>query len=162
YNRRVRRPEGFALPRAPRQRRFDTASARAAFTVHPLPPDPLGPGQFLMMTIRSHDQYNTTVYGEEDRYRGVGGRRVVLVNADDLEGTGLREGDEVTLTSHFEGETRSLPGFRIVAHGLPTRCVATYFPEANPLVPLGHRADGSRTPAYKSVVVTLHKGGAPG
>jgi hypothetical protein len=83
---------------------------------------------------------------------------VVLVGARDLEGTGLHEGDEVTLTSHFEGETRSLPGFRVVVHDLPARCVATYFPEANPLVPLRHRADGSRTPAYKSVVVTLHRG----
>jgi molybdopterin-dependent oxidoreductase alpha subunit len=163
YNERVRRPSGFTLPRAPRQRRFDTPSGRAVFTVHPVPPDPLGPGQLLMMTIRSHDQYNTTVYGDDDRYRGIaGGRRVVLVNEGDLDGTGLREGDEVTLTSHFEGETRSLPGFRIVSHDLPPRCVATYFPEANPLVPLRHRADGSRTPAYKSVVVTLHKGGAPG
>jgi molybdopterin-dependent oxidoreductase alpha subunit len=159
YNDRVRRPQGFTLPRAPQQRRFDTASGRAQFTVHPVPADPLGPGQFLMMTIRSHDQYNTTVYGESDRYRGIdGGRRVVLVGARDLEGTGLHEGDEVTLTSHFEGETRSLPGFRVVVHDLPARCVATYFPEANPLVPLRHRADGSRTPAYKSVVVTLHRG----
>jgi len=163
YNRRARRPEGFVLPRAPRERRFETPSRRAVFTVHPVPPDPVGPGQFLMMTIRSHDQYNTTVYGEDDRYRGVhGGRRVVFVNPHDLAGTGLGEGDEVTLTSHFEGETRSLPGFRIAGHDLPPGCVATYFPEANPLVPLGHRADGSRTPAYKSVVVTLHKGGPPG
>jgi anaerobic selenocysteine-containing dehydrogenase len=109
-----------------------------------------------MMTIRSHDQYNTTVYGEDDRYRGIaGGRRVVLVAPEDLAASGLREDERVTLTSHFQGETRSLPGFRVVAHALPRRCVATYFPEANPLVPLGHRADGSRTPAYKSVVVTL-------
>jgi len=163
YNRRVRRPEGFTLPHAPQERRFETPDSRAGFRVHPLPPDPVGPGQFLMMTIRSHDQYNTTVYSEDDRYRGIeGGRRVVLVREGDLDGTGLHEDDVVTLTSHFEGETRSLSGFRIVAHDLPTRCVATYFPEANPLVPLRHRADGSRTPAYKSVVVSLHKGDAPG
>jgi len=163
YNQRVRRPGGFTLPRAPQQRRFETATGRAGFSVHPVPTDPLGPGQFLMMTIRSHDQYNTSVYSENDRHRGIeGGRRVVLVRPGDLQGTGLEEGDVVSLTSHFGEETRSLPGFRIVAHDLPSRCVATYFPEANPLVPLGHRADRSRTPAYKSVVVSLHKGGQPG
>jgi len=163
YNRRVRRPGGFTLPRAPRRRRFETPSGRAGFSVHPVPPDPLSPGQFLMMTIRSHDQYNTTIYGEDDRIRGIeSGRRVVLVRPGDLEDAGLREGDLVHLTSHYAGETRSLAGFRIVAHDLPSRCIATYFPEANPLVPLGHRADDSRTPAYKSVVVTLHKGSEPG
>jgi len=162
YNDRVRQPAGFALPRPPQRRRFGGGSGRARFTVNALPPDPLGPGQLLMMTIRSHDQYNTTVYGEDDRYRGIsGGRRVVLVGDPDLAEAALADGDRVTLTSHFEGETRSLPGFRVVRHDLPRRCVATYFPEANPLVPLRHRADGSRTPAYKSVVVTLHRETGP-
>ena len=162
YNRRARRPEGFTLPRPAAQRRFETPSGRAEFRVHAVPESPLSEGQFLMMTIRSHDQYNTTVYGEDDRYRGIaGGRRVVLVGPRDLEGCGLREGEEVTLTSHFRGETRSLSGFRVVPYELPSRCVATYFPEANPLVPLGHRAEGSRTPAFKSVVVTLSQGTAP-
>ena len=158
YNARARQPEGFTLPRAPMQRRFDTASGRAAFTVHPVPEDPLGPGQFLMATIRSHDQYNTTVYGEDDRYRGIsGGRRVVLMGEADARAAGFAADDLVTLTSHFQGETRSLEGFRVAFHDLPTRCIATYFPEANPLVPLGQRARGSRTPAYKSVVVSLSR-----
>ena len=164
FNRRVRRPGGFTLPRPAAHRRFETASGRAEFRVLPVPEDPLAPGQFLMMTIRSHDQYNTTVYGEDDRYRGIaGGRRVVLVAPEDLAASGLREGERVTLTSHFRGETRALAGFRVVAYALPRRCVATYFPEANPLVPLGQRAEGSRTPAYKSVVVTLSResAGAP-
>ncbi len=156
FNRRIRETEGFVLPRAPMERRFETASGKAEFKVHTLPPDPLAPGQFLMMTLRSHDQYNTTVYGDDDRYRDVrGGRRVVLMREDDARSAGLGENDAVTLTSHHRGETRSLDGFRVVFHDLPARCVGTYFPEANPLVPLAQRDERSRTPAYKSVVVTL-------
>jgi anaerobic selenocysteine-containing dehydrogenase len=109
-----------------------------------------------MMTIRSHDQYNTTVYGLDDRYRGVrGGRRVVFMNAGDARERRLAAGDLVDITSHFGGETRTASRFVVVPYDMPPGCCATYFPEANVLVPLGSVARKSNTPASKSVVVTL-------
>ena len=109
-----------------------------------------------MMTIRSHDQYNTTVYGEADRYRGIKrGRRVVLMNAEDIEERGLGAGSEVDIVSRFRDEERRAPRFVIVAYEIPRGCVATYFPEANVLVPLDHVALKSNTPASKSVVVRV-------
>jgi len=156
YNRRVREPGGFYLPNGPRQGRFTTSIGKARFTVHPVPEEPLGPGQLMMMTIRSHDQFNTTIYGLEDRYRGIGReRRVVLMNAEDLRERGLGPRQLVDLTSHFRGETRVARRFVAVEYPIPRRCVATYFPEANVLVPLGAVARKSNTPASKSVVVTV-------
>jgi anaerobic selenocysteine-containing dehydrogenase len=109
-----------------------------------------------MMTVRSHDQYNTTVYGLGDRYRGIeGDRRVVLAHAEDLAAQGLAAGDLVDLTSEFEGETRAVRGFRAVAYDVPRGCVVTYFPEANALVPVRSFAPKSGTPAFKSVPVRL-------
>ncbi|HEY1908375.1 MAG TPA: FdhF/YdeP family oxidoreductase [Myxococcaceae bacterium] len=156
YNQRVREPGGFHLPNGPRQGRFTTPGGKARFTVHPVPAEPLGPGQLMMMTIRSHDQFNTTIYGLEDRYRGIGReRRVVLMNADDLRERGLSAGQLVDLTSHFQGEARVARRFVVVEYPIPPRCCATYFPEANVLVPLGAVAEKSNTPASKSVVVTV-------
>ncbi len=156
YARRVRTPGGFLLPSGARVRRFETPSGRALFRVHPLPADTLAPGRFRLTTIRSHDQFNTTVYGFDDRLRGLrGDRRVVLVNADDLRAAGLREGQAVDLTSHFRGETRTLRGFRVLAYDLPRRCAAAYFPEANGLVALANQADRSHTPAYKSIEISM-------
>ncbi|HEY4014445.1 MAG TPA: FdhF/YdeP family oxidoreductase [Polyangiaceae bacterium] len=156
YRARVREPGGFVLYNAASHRVFDTKSGKAHFTVHDLPPVDLEPGQLLMMTIRSHDQYNTTVYGLDDRYRGVrGGRHVVLVNADDARERGLKEGDVVDITSHFTDGERHAHRFKVKAHRLPRGCCATYFPEANVLVPLGLVARKSNTPASKSVVVSL-------
>jgi molybdopterin-dependent oxidoreductase alpha subunit len=156
YNRRVREPGGFYLPNGARERTFHTASGKAEFTVHPLPKSQLEPGQFLMMTIRSHDQFNTTIYSNDDRYRGIHGeRRIVFLNADDVKDAGLSEGQTVDLISHFEGEERIARSFRVVPYSIPRRCAATYFPEANVLVPVGHVADKSNTPASKSVVITL-------
>jgi molybdopterin-dependent oxidoreductase alpha subunit len=156
YNARVRQPGGFHLPNGPRQGRFTTPGGRARFTVHPVPAEALGPGQLLMMTIRSHDQFNTTIYGLEDRYRGIGRqRRVVLMNAGDLRERGLSSGQLVDLSSHFHGETRVARRFVAVEYPIPPRCCATYFPEANVLVPLGAVAEKSNTPASKSVVVTV-------
>ena len=158
YNERVRQPGGFYLPNSPRDRVFRTASGRAEFTIHALPKHDLAPGQFLMMTIRSHDQFNTSVYGLDDRYRGIyGGRRVVLVNADDMRDAELKEGDVVDLISHFEGEERVGRGFRVVPYQIPTRCAATYFPEANVLVPVRSVAEKSNTPASKSVVISIRR-----
>jgi molybdopterin-dependent oxidoreductase alpha subunit len=156
FNQRVREPGGFYLPNGPREGRFLTPDAKARFTVHELPRIELGPGQLLMMTIRSHDQYNTTVYGLDDRYRGIhNGRRVVLMHPEDIRALGLTEGQPVDLTSHFQGETRVARRFVVVPYRIPRRCAATYFPETNVLVPLDNFAEKSRTPASKSVVISV-------
>ena len=110
------------------------------------------------MTIRSHDQYNTTIYGLDDRYRGIyNERRVVLMNANDMKGDGLNKGDVVDLTSTFEGVERIAKKFIVLPFPIPTRCIATYFPEANVLVPVNHVALKSNTPASKSVVVRVDR-----
>lgn len=156
YNRRVRNPSGFYLPNAARERQFITATGKARFTVHPLPRHELAPGQFLMMTMRSHDQFNTTIYGLDDRYRGVKGeRRVVFLNPEDVREAGLSEGQTVDLVSHFEGEERVARRFIVLPYQIPRRCAATYFPETNVLVPVRSVADKSNTPASKSVVISL-------
>jgi anaerobic selenocysteine-containing dehydrogenase len=156
YNQRVRQSGGFHLPSPARERVFKTASGLANFTVHDLPQHDLAPDQFLMMTIRSHDQFNTTVYGLNDRYRGIHqGRRVVLMNKDDINVAGLREGDAVDLIGHFEGEERVARHFIIVPYDIPRGCTATYFPEANVLVPVRSVAEKSNTPASKSVVISI-------
>jgi anaerobic selenocysteine-containing dehydrogenase len=126
------------------------------FTVHGLPEIKLEPDQFLMMTIRSHDQFNTTIYGLDDRYRGIrNGRRVVFLNSEDIEDAGFKEGEPVDLMSHFEGEQRIARRFVVVPYSIPRRCAATYFPEANVLVPLRSVAEKSNTPASKSVVISI-------
>jgi anaerobic selenocysteine-containing dehydrogenase len=156
YNSRVRQPGGFHLPSGPRERVFRTPSGRAVFTVHELPKHHLKPDQYLMMTIRTHDQFNTSIYGLDDRYRGVyNGRRVVFLNQDDMKEEGLEQGDLVDLISHFEGEQRSAPRFTVVPYSIPRRCAATYFPETNVLVPLRSVAEKSNTPVSKSVVISL-------
>jgi molybdopterin-dependent oxidoreductase alpha subunit len=156
FNERVRGGDGFVLPNSARERSFVTSSERAQFTVAPLPQHPLLPGQLLMMTIRTHDQFNTTIYGLDDRYRGVyGGRRVILMNEADLHSRGLSPKQLVDLTSHFDGQTRTAERFVVVPYDIPLGCTATYFPETNVLVPLGSRADKSRTPTSKSVVITV-------
>jgi len=162
YNRRVRRHGGFALPNGVRdERRFDTASGRAVFTVHAAPEHRLEPDQFLMMTLRSHDQYNTTIYSDDDRYRGIyGTRRVVMMHQQDIDEAGLLPGQLVDLVSHFKGERRIARRFVAVPYEIPRRTVGTYFPEANVLVPIDHVAKRSRTPASKSVVVSVHAHGS--
>ena len=156
YNVRVRQPGGFHLPSPPRQRIFNTPSGRAVFTVHALPHHDLQPDQYLMMTMRSHDQFNTSIYGLDDRYRGIhNGRRVVFLNPDDVRSAGLSEGQTVDLISHFAGEERVARNFVVVPYSIPQRCAATYFPETNVLVPLGSVADKSNTPASKSVVISI-------
>ena len=156
YNRRVRQPGGFYLPNGARERSFKTATGKAQFTVHPLPHHELKAGQFMMMTIRSHDQFNTTIYGLDDRYRGIyNGRRVVFLNPEDVREAGLAEGQLVDLTSHFNGEERTAESFIVVPYSIPRRCAATYFPEANVLVPIGSVAEKSNTPASKSVIISL-------
>ena len=158
YNERVQKPGGFYLPNPVRDnRKFPTPTGKAQFTLHPLSYIKLKADQFLMMTIRSHDQYNTTIYGLDDRYRGIkSGRRVVLMNEEDIKKHALRKGDLVDLVSHFEGKTRTAPQFVVVPYPIPARCVATYFPEANVLIPIDSVAEKSNTPTSKSVVITIH------
>jgi anaerobic selenocysteine-containing dehydrogenase len=156
YNERVRQPGGFYLPNPIRERKFNTSDERAHFTVHPLPAIELKPEEFLMMTMRSHDQFNTTIYGLDDRYRGIrNGRRVVFLNADDIKVHGFESGAQVDLISRYDGQERVAGGFTIVPYSIPRRCAATYFPEANVLVPVSYFADKSHTPASKSVVITI-------
>ena len=157
YNVRVREPGGFYLPNAARDRVFNTKSGKAKFTIHELPRLKLEPDQFLMMTIRSHDQFNTSIYSSNDRYRGIkGGRRVVFLNQKDIEALGLKPGQRVDLTSHFENEERTARRFAVVPYDIPRQCAATYFPEGNVLVPVRHVAEKSNTPASKSVVISIH------
>jgi molybdopterin-dependent oxidoreductase alpha subunit len=156
YNARVRQPGGFYLPNPIRERKFSTTDGKALFTVHPLPRIKLQPGEFLMMTMRSHDQFNTTIYGLDDRYRGIrNGRRVVFLNPDDISASSFVSGARVDLFSLYDGEERVARNFTIVPYSIPRRCAATYFPEANVLVPVNYFADKSHTPASKSVVITI-------
>jgi molybdopterin-dependent oxidoreductase alpha subunit len=156
FNQRIR--EGFFhLPHPARDRReFTNDERKAKFTVHRIEMQRLEPGQYWMMTIRSHDQFNTTIYGLDDRYRGVyNGRRVIFMNRDDMREAGLQQGQFVDLTSHFEGETRTAVHFQIAPYEIPRGCTATYFPEANPLVHLGSVSEISNTPASKSVIISV-------
>ena len=158
FNRRVRAPGGFVLPHGPRDaRQFPTATGRAHFTVNPLEVLRVPEGRLILQTVRSHDQYNTTVYGLDDRYRGIrNGRRVVFVHPEDLAGLGLADAERVDLVGEYgDGVTRVAPGFRVVAYPTARGCCAAYFPETNVLVPLDSTADVSNTPTSKSVVVRL-------
>lgn len=157
FNERVRRPGGFLLPHGPRdERRFDTATGTARFTINPVQRLEVPDGHLVLQTIRSHDQYNTTVYGLDDRYRGIrGGRHVVFVHPDDLHDAGLADGDVVDVVSAHRGVERVARGFRAVAYPTARGCCAAYFPEANVLVPLDSVADESNTPTSKSIIVRL-------
>ncbi|MCX4412986.1 FdhF/YdeP family oxidoreductase [[Kitasatospora] papulosa] len=156
FNARVARPGGFTLPHAPRdERRFPTATGKANFTAAPVEYPELPEGRLLLQTLRSHDQYNTTIYGLDDRYRGIkGGRRIVMVNPQDAQDLGLADGSYTDLVSEWkDGVERRAPGFRVVHYPTARGCAAAYYPETNVLVPLDATADTSNTPASKSVVV---------
>ena len=159
-NRSVRQKGGFYLPNAARDNDYKTRSGKAIFTVSALDPVQLGQGQFLLTTLRSHDQYNTTIYGLDDRYRGIfNGRRVVLLNGHDMREHGWKQGDLLDITSHYHNagklESRRAPRFVAVPYEIPRRCAASYFPEANVLVPIDSVALRSNTPTSKAIVVTL-------
>ena len=161
FNRRVRAPDGFQLPHPPRDsREFPTSTGKANFVIEPLQWVPVPPGRLVLQTLRSHDQYNTTIYGLDDRYRGVsGGRRVVFVNPADVAALGLTEGDRVDLVSEFaEGgrlRERRAKDFLVVPYPTPPGNAAAYYPETNPLVPLDHVAAKSNTPVSKAIVIKL-------
>ncbi len=160
YNQRVRNDGGFYMPNPPRDREFPTATGRARFAASRLEEIELGAGELLMTTIRAHDQFNTTVYEENDRYRGIrGSRRVIFMNRDDVSARGLKAGDVVDLTSVYDGVERRAETFVVVEYAIPKDCCATYFPEANPLVPIGSVADRSKCPTSKSVRIKVRKSG---
>ncbi|QSX79154.1 FdhF/YdeP family oxidoreductase [Agrilutibacter solisilvae] len=166
FNARVRTAGGFHVHHPNRDRQFPNAVGKAVFHVHRLLPPSTGPGAMpdaplMLMTVRSHDQYNTTIYGLDDRYRGVHGlRRVVFISAADLASHGYSDGDLVDLVSLWPGadgrvQERAVHGFRLVEYDIPPGCLAAYFPETNPLVPLESFAERARTPASKSIPVRL-------
>jgi len=164
FNAKVARPGGFLLPHPPRDSRtFPTPTGRAVFSETELGHLDLPPGRLILQTIRSHDQFNTTVYGDDDRYRGIsGGRRVVLVNPEDADRLRLADGLLVDVVSEWEGGVeRRFEDVRVVTYPIARDCCAAYFPEANVLVPLESVAEGSNTPTFKSVIVRLeaHDGG---
>jgi molybdopterin-dependent oxidoreductase alpha subunit len=154
------RPGGFTLPHGPRdERRFPTTTGKANFTAAPVEYPKLPEGRLLLQTLRSHDQYNTTIYGLDDRYRGIrNGRRVVLVSPQDAQDLGLADGSYVDLVSEWtDGAQRRAPGFRVVHYPTARGCAAAYYPETNVLIPLDSTADTSNTPTSKSVVVRLEQ-----
>ena len=157
YNHRVRETNGFLLPNPPRDScEFKTESGKASFSVHPLPDVNVTDGHFVLMTIRSHDQYNTTIYGLHDRYRGVhGNRRIVFMNALDMSERNLKTRDVVHMKSHFNGTVRESQNWIVVPYEIPRGNLAAYFPEANELVPLDSTAHISNTPTSKWIEVSL-------
>ncbi len=158
FERRLSWPGGFILPHPPRDSQtFDTPSGKAHLTVNAVEPIVVPPGHLLLQTLRSHDQYNTTIYGLDDRYRGIkGGRRLVFVRPSDLTKLGLADGQKVDLVADtFDGTERRADDFRIVAYPTARGCAAAYYPETNPLVPLRSVAKRSNTPTSKSIVVRL-------
>ncbi len=158
YNERVREPGGFYLPNCNREGSFDTATAKAQFNIAHTETVVLQEDELLMMTIRSHDQFNTTVYGLNDRYRGIyNERRVILMNQRDMNRRTLQSGDLVDLYNHHGGRVRVARGFIVVPYPIPEGCTATYFPETNVLVPVDSVADKSNTPTSKYIVLTLQK-----
>jgi molybdopterin-dependent oxidoreductase alpha subunit len=160
YNTKVRREGGFVLPHGPRDSRtFPTPTGKAMITVNDLETIQVPPGCLLLQSVRSHDQFNTTIYSLNDRYRGVkGGRHVVFVNPDDLAELGIADGDIVDIHSIWKDDPdRVVREFRVISYPTARGCAATYFPEANGLVPLDSTAEVSNTPVSKSVVVRLEK-----
>ena len=165
YNERLKTPGGFHLGVASRERVWTTASGKAQFVVHPIALDtPIhrararyGERLFTLMTTRSHDQYNTTIYGLDDRYRGVyGQRRVLFANRDDLAMLGFAAGQRVDIASVWDdGVERRVEDFLLVEYDIPRGCLGAYYPETNPLVPLASVADGAGTPTSKSIPVLL-------
>lgn len=158
YNKKVRLKGGFYLPNGCRIREFDTLNKKANFTVTDLHAPHLKEDELMMMTIRSHDQFNTTIYGFDDRYRGVyNERRVVFMNAIDIARANLKPGDVVDLYSTYNGVEREAHKFIIVEYNIPARCIATYYPEANVLVPIECVSDASNQPTSKSVICKIRK-----
>jgi molybdopterin-dependent oxidoreductase alpha subunit len=158
YNLRVREPGGFYLPNGSRVGKFNTLNGKANFNLAGVPETKLSDDEYIMMTIRSHDQFNTTIYGLDDRYRGIfHERRVILMNPTDIYRAGLLDGDVVDIFNYHDGIERVARKFIVVAYDIPEQCTATYFPETNVLVPISSTAEKSNTPTSKMVVVKVQK-----
>ena len=156
FNEKVRQPGGFYLPNGPRERVFTTPNGKANFTSTPYEKEVLEPGQLVMMTMRSHDQFNTTIYEYNDRYRGIyNERRVIFLNPQDMADRSIEAKAVVNITSHFQGQQRHARGYIAVPYNIPRGNCAMYFPEANVLVPIGSVAHVSNTPTSKYVIVTV-------
>ncbi|MCB1204234.1 MAG: FdhF/YdeP family oxidoreductase [Verrucomicrobiae bacterium] len=156
FNERVREPGGFYLPNSARERRFDTATGKANFSNAALSGVKPGEGELMLMTIRSHDQFNTTVYGLHDRYRGIANeRRVLFMHPEDLAERGLKPLAEIDIRNESDGRLRVAERFLAIPYELPKGAVAGYFPELNVLVPIGLTAEISNTPCSKSIPVTV-------
>jgi molybdopterin-dependent oxidoreductase alpha subunit len=170
FNKRVHVPGGFYLGNTARERRWQTATGKATFRAHRVPTDlPVDRARreagtspvFNLMTIRSHDQYNTTIYGLDDRYRGVfGHRRVCFINGADIAQLGFKPGEWVDMSTVWHDGERRVERFLLVEYDIPRGCIASYYPETNPLVPLDNFADEARTPASKSIPVRLARSAA--
>jgi molybdopterin-dependent oxidoreductase alpha subunit len=162
YNARIEDPGGFYLGNSAAERRWNTESGKAELHVHPIPAMGLPDGQLRLMTLRSHDQYNTTIYSDDDRYRGIKGkRRVIFCHRADLEDRGLASGDIVHLVSVYDDGERRCEGFETVAYDIPRGCAAGYFPEMNPLVSRRSVASVSGTPTSKWIPVRLEPAQSP-
>ncbi len=160
YNKRVREPGGFYLPNGPRAGKFSSRDFgdKMPFSISRLPEISMEPDDYRMATIRSHDQFNTTIYGMDDRYRGIHGeRRVVFMNPKDIVAAGFQAGDKVDLFNYYEGVERIARLFVVVPYDIPARCTSTYYPETNVLVPIGSVADKSNTPTSKLVLIKIRK-----
>jgi len=158
YNSKLKQPSGFYLPNGARERNFKTATGKANFSLNKLPSWKLKKDELIMMTIRSHDQFNTTIYGLDDRYRGVfNERRVIFMNREDMISQNLSEQQVVDLESVFNGVIRTVNNFKVVGYNIPKNCCATYFPEANILVPIDNFAHTAKTPSSKSIVISVLK-----
>jgi molybdopterin-dependent oxidoreductase alpha subunit len=156
FEAKIAQPGGFVLPHAARERRWNTAAGKATFTANDLEYPHVPAGRLLLQTLRSHDQFNTTIYGLDDRYRGVSnGRRVVFAHPDDLRDAGLVDGQHVDIVSEWTDGERVAENFRVIAYSTARGCAAAYYPETNVLVPLDSTAAVSGTPTSKSVVVRL-------
>ena len=156
YNKKLENPSGFYLPNGAREGKFHTNTKKANFSINKLPKWQLKDQELIMMTIRSHDQFNTTIYGLNDRYRGIyNERRIIFMNPTDIAERGLENKQVVHLQSVYNGVTRKATNFKVVSYEIPKNCCATYFPETNVLVPLDSFAHTAKTPASKSVVITV-------
>ncbi len=156
FNERVKQPIGFELPNGSRTGNFTTPNKKANFTVNKLGNIQTSADEYIMMTTRSHDQFNTTIYGLDDRYRGVyNGRMVVFMSHEDVAKNKLKKGDKVTLYNNYDNIKREVKGFSVVPYSIPKGCIATYYPESNPLVPINLIANLSHTPSSKSIKVKI-------
>jgi molybdopterin-dependent oxidoreductase alpha subunit len=156
FEQRVQKRGGFYLPNAVKSRVFNTHNGKAQLTLNPLSPIQLEAGELLLQTLRSHDQFNTTIYGENDRYRGIKGeRRILFMHPEDMRERGIQAEDPLTIISQYQGTTRTAELFLAIPYATPRGCVAAYYPEANVLVPIESFAKDSGTPTSKSVVVRV-------